>query len=187
MVKRIGALSLLACMTFYLSCHPPISQNLSNEWAPILHAAASGNQEVVQDLIQHGANINQTSKAGKTALILAAQSGEYDIVRVLIQAGAEISHAEGTGETALIHAAGSGYADIVHVLLQSRPQKNDVTKALIAAAANGQVSVVKLMLEEGVSPSVRNHYGITPAIVAGINGQQTVLKMLEQYHAESFR
>jgi len=187
MAKRIGALSLLACMTIYPSCHPPISQNASNQWPPILQAAASGNQQVVQDLIHHGANINQTSKAGKTALILAAQSGEYGIVRILIHAGADISLAEATGETALIHAAGWGYEDVVHILLQSKPKKNDITRALIAAAANGQISVVKRMLEKGASPTARNKYGITPAIVAAINGQQPVLKMLERYHAESLR
>lgn len=127
MAKRIGVLSLLAFMTIYPACRPTISQDASNQWAPILPAAASGNREVVRELIHHGANINQTSKAGKTALILAAQSGEYETVNILIHAGANISHEEATGETALIHAAAGGYPDVVDILLQSKPKKNDVT------------------------------------------------------------
>jgi ankyrin repeat protein len=58
-------------------------------------AAASGHTEIVQILIQAGANVNLSDRSGFTPLASAAYAGYGDIVRLLINAGADIQASAG--------------------------------------------------------------------------------------------
>jgi ankyrin repeat protein len=59
-------------------------------------AAQAGHRDVVQTLIDHGANLNVTAKYGLSALMFAVIAGHQDIARVLGKAGADLS-LRGTG------------------------------------------------------------------------------------------
>ncbi|MGA1563944.1 MAG: ankyrin repeat domain-containing protein, partial [Pontimonas sp.] len=50
----------------------------------LMHACENGHSEVVQLLLDHGANINIKSTHGYTALIAAANTGRYDICKSLV-------------------------------------------------------------------------------------------------------
>lgn len=54
---------------------------------------------------------------------------------------------------------------------------------LHAAAASGQISVVKLLLELGVEVDAVNIYGNTALHVACLNGQDIVVSKLLEFHA----
>lgn len=53
----------------------------------LMHAAASGNTEVVRILLEHGANPNATNHKGKTLFSIATEDGNEDILAVLRAAG----------------------------------------------------------------------------------------------------
>ena len=61
--------------------------------------------EVLQAIIDHGANVNATDKRNGTALMTACQSGEVDKVNVLLNAGADHNIVNNLGETCLHYAA----------------------------------------------------------------------------------
>ena len=54
---------------------------------------------------------------------------------------------------------------------------------LHAAAASGQISVVRLLLELGVETDAVNAYGNTPLHIACLNGQDVVVSKLLEYSA----
>ncbi len=58
--------------------------------AAIGNAAAAGHTQIVELLIQAGANVNLSNRAGFTPIASAAYSGHGEIVRLLIDAGADI-------------------------------------------------------------------------------------------------
>ena len=66
-----------------------------------LHLAAkSGHLEIIQLLLERGADINTRDRKGKTALHLAAKSGHLDITKLLLERGADASIATNRGLTA---------------------------------------------------------------------------------------
>lgn len=85
---------------------------------PLMVAAEEGRTEVVQLLIERGANLNHTDNHGCTALINAAWYGYPKIVQLLIERDADVNHANQLGYTAFMLAAKEGYKEIVNVLLQ---------------------------------------------------------------------
>jgi hypothetical protein len=58
--------------------------------AAIGNAAAAGHTQIVELLIQAGANVNLTDKLGFSPIASAAYSGYSEIVNLLIEAGADI-------------------------------------------------------------------------------------------------
>ena len=57
---------------------------------PIHHAARNGDTEVVQVLLDHGADANAIGKAENTVLYCAGGHGHLDISKLLLQHGADV-------------------------------------------------------------------------------------------------
>ena len=68
---------------------------------PIIVAAQGGCKDIVEMLLQAGANIEHRNDQGENALISAAQEGHKEIVKMLLDAGANINQENADGETAL--------------------------------------------------------------------------------------
>jgi ankyrin repeat protein len=102
---------------------PTQSRPLSEltRFTPLHVAAAKGHWQIVQMLVDYGANINQSLK-GITALHLASARGHAETVRYMLSLpGIQvtgISHLNGS--TPLHRAAMHGRADIVKLLLQDQ-------------------------------------------------------------------
>ena len=90
-------------------------------------ASIHGRLDVVESLIQAGADVDKAVVDGTTALIAASREGHAAIVKALIQAGADIDKANNNGATALIAASGKGHDAIVEVLLQAGADVNRAT------------------------------------------------------------
>ena len=69
---------------------------------PLMHATEQGSCDVVNILIEAGADVNMCDKVGITALMIAASHGDEDCVRTLIAAGADVNQKDDQGTTALI-------------------------------------------------------------------------------------
>ncbi|KAF2135463.1 uncharacterized protein K452DRAFT_239329 [Aplosporella prunicola CBS 121167] len=86
-------------------------------------AAESGNVDIVNRLLQAGADVNQAPAdwAGVTALQAAAIGGFLGIASKLLELGADVNAcgAENDGRTALEGAAEHGRIDMVQLLLNA--------------------------------------------------------------------
>ena len=64
------------------------SEEDTQGWTPLFHAAAEGNLAILKLLIDVGADVNHGAQNGFTALYSAVLSGHLEIVRELLRAGA---------------------------------------------------------------------------------------------------
>ncbi|USO00711.1 MAG: ankyrin repeat domain-containing protein [Alphaproteobacteria bacterium] len=78
--------------------------NIGSDSTPLIVAAESGHQQIVEILIDKDPEIDATNEEGKTALINALDKGYIDIVKILIKCGANLDKKDEDGKTALIHA-----------------------------------------------------------------------------------
>lgn len=124
-----------------------------------LHEAAEqGNLDVIQFLIDKGAEVNHCDDWNYTPLANAVIKGNSDAVRLLLENGAAKTidvHLEGDGDkdTSLIKAAGLGDCEIVNLLLAYGAQIGVInlqgTTPLIRAAAYGNTVIVDTLLQHG--------------------------------------
>ena len=70
-------------------------------WPPLAYAAFNNHPQVVEYLIEKGANINARTETGATPLFLAARYGHTDIVKLLLKHHADPSIADQRQETAI--------------------------------------------------------------------------------------
>lgn len=86
---------------------------------PIHIAAEFGYIEIVEALIENGADINIKGRYDYTALHKACQSNKIDIVKILIKNGADVNIKNDIKQTALYYALEYGYEEIVDILMKN--------------------------------------------------------------------
>ncbi|NER00648.1 MAG: ankyrin repeat domain-containing protein [Cyanothece sp. SIO2G6] len=73
--------------------------------------------DILNLLIDSGADINLKRECGHTALMVAACCGSIDVVRFLVERGADVNAVREDGQSALTCAALFGKADVFDYLL----------------------------------------------------------------------
>ena len=81
-------------------------------FTPLLVAAFQGNVEMVEMLIEHGADIEAFDDWEDTPINVAAWNGKLDVVQKLVELGANPDHANTNGNTALSHSQSQGHEEI---------------------------------------------------------------------------
>lgn len=79
---------------------------------PLMHAASTGNLNLVQKLLNSGADVNAIDEMGVTALIFAVDEGHSAIVQMLLLSGADPMVKDAEGKDALFYAEGIENKDI---------------------------------------------------------------------------
>ncbi len=82
-------------------------------WTPLHYAAASGDNEIVQMLMDKDANLDALSPNRTTPMMMAARGGHILAVKLLLDAGADATLKNDAGMTAIDFARQSGNKDIV--------------------------------------------------------------------------
>ena len=133
--------------------------------------------DIVNLLLEHGADVNLTNNRGRTALMLAARNSNKDsnveTVKLLLEYGANVNVVNNDRMTALMLAACYSNEDsnieTVKLLLEHRANVNLVDNegwtALMKAARNfnecSNIETVKLLLEHGANVKIKNNDGKT--------------------------
>lgn len=124
--------------------------NTINEsgYTPLMFAAYYNQLEVIQFLLEKGAEINLESKYG-TALMAATIKGHRDAVVFLIAEGATLNNKDSYGNTALLHSAVFNRTEIAKLLLEAGadPHIKDVrgNKALDYVILKQNIDFIKLL------------------------------------------
>ncbi|XP_019389825.1 PREDICTED: ankyrin repeat domain-containing protein 17 isoform X3 [Crocodylus porosus] len=161
------------------------AQTESNHDTALTLACAGGHEELVQTLLERGANIEHRDKKGFTPLILAATAGHVGVVEILLDNGADIeAQSERTKDTPLSLACSGGRQEVVELLLARGANKehrnvSDYTP-LSLAASGGYVNIIKILLNAGAEINSRtgSKLGISPLMLAAMNGHTAAVKLL---------
>lgn len=136
----------------------------------ISYARERNLQEVLQ-LLEKGADVNDSDRHGHTALFEASKNGDCDLVQALLERGANINQADKTGCTPLHIAAQLGRLEVVRKLIDSQADicvKDDsgsspLHKAIICKGTSEAVDeVIKELVRNGCSVREKDNEGQTP-------------------------
>ena len=129
----------------------------------LVFAVRSGAPKTVAYLLkQPGIQIDATNMADETALMLAANANDLASANLLIEAGASVNRPKWTP---LHYAASKGHTAMMRLLIENDAyvdaESPNGTTPLMMAAYYSSPNAVKLMLEEGADPLLKNQDGQT--------------------------
>ncbi|KAG8174682.1 hypothetical protein JTE90_027152 [Oedothorax gibbosus] len=156
------------------------------KWTNLHWAAGLGYKDIVTDLLEKGAKVDQKTPNGDTALLLAAEQGYKDIVTALLEKGANVDQKTARGYTALLFAAKNGYKDIVTALLEKGAKVDEKAAnrytagytALLFAAEKGYKDIVTALLEKGAKVDEKTADGYTALLLAAEKGYEDIVTAL---------
>ena len=129
----------------------------------LVFAVRSGAPKTVAYLLkQPGIQIDATNMADETALMLAANANDLASANLLIELGASVNR---PNWTPLHYASSKGHTAMMRLLIENDAyidaESPNGTTPLMMAAYYASPNAVKLMLEEGADPLLRNQDGQT--------------------------
>ncbi len=106
--------------------------------------------------------VNVLNAQGESPLMMAALKGQLDIAAALIKKDADVNK---TGWAPLHYAASSGHVAVMSLLLENHAyidaESPNGSTPLMMAAMYGTPAAVKLLLEAGADPLLKNQQGLT--------------------------
>ena len=116
-------------------------------------------KEVIEEIINYGADVNAVNKDNETALMEACNKGKIDVINGLLDARANPNIADANGCTCLHHAAGGDCSkDVLQIIINHGTDVNATTKgketALMKACKKGNINVVNVLLNAGADTSI---------------------------------
>ncbi|KZL84030.1 nacht and ankyrin domain protein [Colletotrichum incanum] len=183
-----------ACLMGLVSTAGKILSDASDFDAPVLLNASpliaswQGHKEIIQILLDKGANANTQSGEFRTALYAASFSGHKEIVQKLLDKGANFNAQSGEFGTALCAASYIGHREIVQILLNQGAevdtQSGELSTALKAASERGHKEIVQTLLEKGASIQLHSSDGLSILDVASRRGHTEVVELLLEKRAD---
>lgn len=155
----------------------PHGETTALQWA-----SRGGYLEVVQTILEHGANVNAQGGAHGTALQAASRGGHVEVVKLLLVNEANIKNLSWRYSTALQAASEGGYIDIVRILLEAGANVDancgPYGTPLQAASRGGHVEVGELLLKRGADVNAEGGRYNSALQSASLGGHIETLKVL---------
>ncbi len=144
-----------------------------NKGSPFAYAAQGNHIEIMQYLLDKGANPKKKAFSGATAYKCAIGTGNVEMLKLLLAHGVKIKI-----DDDLAYKAGeSGSLELVKYL-SSKGVDFSTPKAACGAAVGGSVEVVGYLMSKGVNFDVKARDGRVPVIHAAMSGKLPVLKLI---------
>ena len=144
-----------------------------------IHRAIDGGyrQELIQTMIDHGADVNAINKHNETAFMKACKTGNVDAIKLLLSVGANPNIKNDDGQTCIHHTViGNWSREVLRVVIAHGGDMNAATKdnitALMLASRTGNVDAINVLLATGADPNITDVDGYTcfhDAVDAGCN------------------
>ena len=155
---------------------------------PALMVAMQQSSNKVVDLLVNWptTNLSIKNRQGETPLMLAALNNKLPLAKLLILRGADVNQA---GWTPLHYAATKGHIEMMRLMIDNSAyldaESPNGTTPLMMAAHYGTPMAVKLLLEEGADPRIKNKLGLS-AWDFSFNSKQESNKAESQSYLQAF-
>lgn len=147
-----------------------------------LHSAAWRSPNMVQHLLDKGANPNIADEDGHTALFNAVRSDSLRTVKILCEAGINVNYADKNGFTVLHRCSKHNSIEETKLLLKYdaniNAKDNFGRTPLHHAAINGNVELAKLLIDNGAKVSEKDKKELAPSAYAVYYGNKEMQKLL---------
>jgi hypothetical protein len=154
----------------------------------IVTAAKDGDEALVRELLQKGANVNAKGLDNLPALWWAAYKGYPEVLKLLIETGkVNVDFKDGYLKTPLFWACQNGHDAVVKLLLETGKvdiNMKDGTRRtpLSCAAAMGHEGIVELLLKTGKADlTSEDSMHRTPLMCAIARKHEAVIKLIQSY------
>jgi uncharacterized protein len=136
----------------------------------LIAAAKANNVPLVGELIARGGNVNTKDAIQDSAFLYAGAEGFNEVLGLTLAAGADVASTNRYGGTALIPASEHGHVETVRILIAAGVPVNHVNNLgwtamqeaiLLNNGGPRQQDVVRLLLEAGADPDIRDPEGRT--------------------------
>ena len=155
-----------------------------DELVPIMYAINNGNHYFIQELINHGANVNYKNKKNISVLHYACKKKDPIIVRMIIGSIKDINVKILTnGRTPLLYACIQESNEIVKILLDNGADPNipenmgDLTPIFYSAAYN-KIEITEMLLNKGVNINHQESEGNTLLHVCFKYNRPQIMEMI---------
>lgn len=164
------------------------------QFTPLQAAASGGNEDVINYLLDNGADINEPTANGWTPLFIALRDGRAEAAKLLVYRGADLNAQTDLGATALFMLLDPHFftsqerRDVAAYLLKRGADPNHKTAAgnppLYFAVTNVKdPQLVELLLEHGADPAAKDARGRTMLSLAQLgsdNNSREIASLLKK-------
>ena len=168
---------MLKVVKWLIDCKADLNVFDDEKFTPLHRMAIVGNIEMVNVLLENGADIDvPDGRWGCSPLLFAAQEGKMEIVKILLTAGANINFKNNSKLDAIYFASERGHYDIVKILMKFGILINP--KCIHNASANDQIALIELLLDYGIDVNSKTQTGNSCLHVAVFNDRLAAAKFL---------
>lgn len=147
---------------------------------PLLEAASAGRYKTTKTLLDRNVDISVSDESGN-AIYYAARENRIDLCRLLLENGIDVNFTSKGSKPPLVVAVMKGNLEMVKLFLDNgaEVEKREEDEAswnrtalLVASASSDQEasSIIKLLLEHGADPNVRDEDNWTPLYTSATYG-----------------
>ncbi len=172
---RAASSGNLPAVRLFLEAGVHLEVRNEEDWTALMAAAFNDQEQVLNALLQKGAQVNASETGGNTALHWAAFGGRLNCCKLLMVSGADINARSNFGWTPLYQSVARNHIVVAAYLISHGGDINasarDGQTPLHKAAASGSGHMIKLLLSHNADPHLTNQLGETPLALAIKNHQ----------------
>ncbi|XP_037701735.1 ankyrin repeat domain-containing protein 16 isoform X6 [Choloepus didactylus] len=151
------------CVRYLLGRGAAVDCLKKADWTPLMMACARKNLEVIQDLVEHGANPLLQNKDGWNSFHIASREGDPEILQYLLSVSPAAWKTESKIRRTPLHTAGNTSAP----------------NLITPSAMHGCLEAVKVLLNRcEYEPDCRDKCGVTPFMDAIQCGHVNIARLL---------
>jgi ankyrin repeat protein len=156
---------------------------------PLHCAVYQGNDEMVEFLLENGANGDATTANGQTALHIAAQKGHRKCMKLLFAQHVDLHIVDNSGSPSFHAAVGTATDEstvpllVKHKVLLNFQNPRNGNTALHLAVLTRRPRIILFLLEKGASIDIANDEGFTPLQMAANMDNCEAISLLLQHCA----
>ena len=157
----------------------PVSSVVAGSYDDLLTAIKMNDIAAAEALFARGMDVNTSDPNANTLLMIAVRENHADMATRLLRRQAKVGARNRYGESALMLAAANGALELVKLLIAHGAEVNMTGwNPLSYAAWRGRTEVVKYLLEKGADIDAVSASGVSALMMAARDGHFDTVRLL---------